>query len=240
MVDRRGGPLRGVAGRPRVAAREVPHAAARGSGPGRRFACGGRRCGATPTQRWRGAVGGRTPVRAVPPPRPERTQRVRTTHAAHRPVSRAPPQKRADRRRPPRRPGPRCRPGVPPPTRGGRARRGPRAICGRTPGTGSPTASPPALRAPVSSGAASRRGRPSPIRDGAARAAHRNGVPVLGNVLLPPAAYGGRPRWAQDSADGGFPVADKSPPPSRSSGSRQTVTLRFARTTDRNNVMRIT
>lgn len=78
------------------------------------------------------------------------------------------------------------------------------------------------------------------MRDGAARAAHRNDVPVLGNVLLPPAAYGDRPRWAQDSADGGFPVADKSPPPSRSSGSRQTVTLRFPHTTDRNNVMRIT
>ncbi|MEV4435753.1 endo-beta-N-acetylglucosaminidase [Streptomyces sp. NPDC049585] len=44
-------------------------------------------------------------------------------------------------------------------------------------------------------------------------AAHRNGVPVLGTVFLPPTAYGGRLRWTRDllrrGTDGGFPVADK-------------------------------
>ncbi|MDI3386398.1 endo-beta-N-acetylglucosaminidase [Streptomyces sp. B-S-A8] len=44
-------------------------------------------------------------------------------------------------------------------------------------------------------------------------AAHRNGVPVLGNVFLPPAAYGGQLRWTRDlvqrDARGGFPVAEK-------------------------------
>ncbi|MFM9371811.1 endo-beta-N-acetylglucosaminidase [Streptomyces sp. Da 82-17] len=44
-------------------------------------------------------------------------------------------------------------------------------------------------------------------------AAHRNGVPVLGNVFLPPAAYGGQLRWTRDlvqqDAQGRFPVAEK-------------------------------
>ncbi|MFI9306308.1 endo-beta-N-acetylglucosaminidase [Streptomyces triculaminicus] len=44
-------------------------------------------------------------------------------------------------------------------------------------------------------------------------AAHRNGVPVLGTVFLPPTAYGGRLQWTRElvrrGADGGFPVADK-------------------------------
>ncbi|MEU5430609.1 endo-beta-N-acetylglucosaminidase [Streptomyces olivoreticuli] len=44
-------------------------------------------------------------------------------------------------------------------------------------------------------------------------AAHRNGVPVLGTVFLPPVAYGGQLRWTEDlvrrGADGGFPLADK-------------------------------
>ncbi|MFH8369972.1 endo-beta-N-acetylglucosaminidase [Streptomyces sp. NPDC018031] len=44
-------------------------------------------------------------------------------------------------------------------------------------------------------------------------AAHRNGVPVLGTVFLPPAAYGGQLRWTRDLVQrdgaGGFPVADK-------------------------------
>ncbi|MEU3183458.1 endo-beta-N-acetylglucosaminidase [Streptomyces sp. NPDC006923] len=44
-------------------------------------------------------------------------------------------------------------------------------------------------------------------------AAHRNGVPVLGNVFLPPAAYGGQLRWTRDlvqrDAAGGYPLADK-------------------------------
>ena len=29
-------------------------------------------------------------------------------------------------------------------------------------------------------------------------AAHRHGVPVLGNVFLPPVAYGGQLRWTRD------------------------------------------
>ncbi|MEU3753208.1 endo-beta-N-acetylglucosaminidase [Streptomyces olivoreticuli] len=44
-------------------------------------------------------------------------------------------------------------------------------------------------------------------------AAHRNGVPVLGTVFLPPVAYGGQLRWTRDlvrrGADAGFPLADK-------------------------------
>ncbi|MEV0277077.1 endo-beta-N-acetylglucosaminidase [Streptomyces sp. NPDC050610] len=44
-------------------------------------------------------------------------------------------------------------------------------------------------------------------------AAHRNGVPVLGTVFLPPAAYGGQLAWTRDlvrrAADGSFPIADK-------------------------------
>jgi endo-beta-N-acetylglucosaminidase D len=43
-------------------------------------------------------------------------------------------------------------------------------------------------------------------------AAHRNGVPVLGNVYLPPTAFGGQIQWVQDfvQRDGAtFPVADK-------------------------------
>lgn len=44
-------------------------------------------------------------------------------------------------------------------------------------------------------------------------AAHRNGVPVLGNVFLPPVAYGGDLRWTRDlvqrDALGRFPVAEK-------------------------------
>ncbi|MBT2384126.1 endo-beta-N-acetylglucosaminidase [Streptomyces sp. ISL-11] len=44
-------------------------------------------------------------------------------------------------------------------------------------------------------------------------AAHRNGVPVLGTVFLPPAAYGGQLRWTREllrrGADGGFPLADQ-------------------------------
>ncbi|MGW0732566.1 endo-beta-N-acetylglucosaminidase [Streptomyces sp. NPDC002851] len=44
-------------------------------------------------------------------------------------------------------------------------------------------------------------------------AAHRNGVTVLGNVFLPPAAYGGKLDWTRDlvqrDANGGFPIAAK-------------------------------
>ncbi|MGA9343138.1 MAG: hypothetical protein WBV61_12505 [Rhodanobacteraceae bacterium] len=43
-------------------------------------------------------------------------------------------------------------------------------------------------------------------------AAHRNGVPVLGNVYLPPIAFGGQIQWVEDfvQRDGDtFPVADK-------------------------------
>ncbi|MEV5596940.1 endo-beta-N-acetylglucosaminidase [Streptomyces sp. NPDC052496] len=44
-------------------------------------------------------------------------------------------------------------------------------------------------------------------------AAHRNGVPVLGNVFLPPTAYGGELTWTrelvQKDASGRFPLADK-------------------------------
>ncbi|WP_236570391.1 endo-beta-N-acetylglucosaminidase, partial [Streptomyces mexicanus] len=44
-------------------------------------------------------------------------------------------------------------------------------------------------------------------------AAHRHGVPVLGNVFLPPAAYGGQLRWTRDlvqkDASGHYPLADR-------------------------------
>lgn len=44
-------------------------------------------------------------------------------------------------------------------------------------------------------------------------AAHRHGVPVLGNVFLPPAAYGGDLRWTRDlvqkDAAGRFPIAEQ-------------------------------
>jgi mannosyl-glycoprotein endo-beta-N-acetylglucosaminidase len=43
-------------------------------------------------------------------------------------------------------------------------------------------------------------------------AAHRNGVPVLGTIFLPPTAYGGQIQWVWDlvQRDGDtFPVADK-------------------------------
>ncbi|MFH9423679.1 endo-beta-N-acetylglucosaminidase [Streptomyces sp. NPDC017529] len=49
----------------------------------------------------------------------------------------------------------------------------------------------------------------APVTD----AAHRNGVPVLGNVFLPPTAYGGELTWTrelvQQDALGRFPLADK-------------------------------
>ncbi|MER7176462.1 endo-beta-N-acetylglucosaminidase [Streptomyces mesophilus] len=44
-------------------------------------------------------------------------------------------------------------------------------------------------------------------------AAHRNGVPVIGNIFLPPAAYGGQLQWTRDlvqkDALGRFPIAEK-------------------------------
>jgi mannosyl-glycoprotein endo-beta-N-acetylglucosaminidase len=44
-------------------------------------------------------------------------------------------------------------------------------------------------------------------------AAHRNGVPVVGNIFFPPTAFGGRIQWVRDlvqqQPDGIFPVADK-------------------------------
>ncbi|MGY1439765.1 endo-beta-N-acetylglucosaminidase [Streptomyces reniochalinae] len=44
-------------------------------------------------------------------------------------------------------------------------------------------------------------------------AAHRNGVPVLGTVFLPPVGHGGRLRWTRDlvrrDASGGYPLADR-------------------------------
>ncbi|WP_393096913.1 endo-beta-N-acetylglucosaminidase [Streptomyces sp. LN325] len=44
-------------------------------------------------------------------------------------------------------------------------------------------------------------------------AAHRHGVPVLGNVFLPPVAYGGRLQWTRDlvqkDATGHYPLADR-------------------------------
>lgn len=44
-------------------------------------------------------------------------------------------------------------------------------------------------------------------------AAHRNGVPVLGNVFLPPVAYGGDLQWTRDlvrrDPSGRFPLAEK-------------------------------
>ncbi|MEU3843008.1 endo-beta-N-acetylglucosaminidase [Streptomyces sp. NPDC028635] len=44
-------------------------------------------------------------------------------------------------------------------------------------------------------------------------AAHRHGVPVLGNVFLPPAAYGGQLRWTRDlvqkDAAGHYPLAER-------------------------------
>ncbi|MCC3769533.1 endo-beta-N-acetylglucosaminidase [Streptomyces sp. UNOC14_S4] len=44
-------------------------------------------------------------------------------------------------------------------------------------------------------------------------AAHRNGVPVLGTVFLPPTAYSGQLRWTRElvrrAPGGGFPLADQ-------------------------------
>jgi len=44
-------------------------------------------------------------------------------------------------------------------------------------------------------------------------AAHKNGVPILGNIFFPPTAYGGKIEWVNEMltqrADGSFPAADK-------------------------------
>ncbi|WP_329116320.1 endo-beta-N-acetylglucosaminidase [Streptomyces sp. NBC_01465] len=44
-------------------------------------------------------------------------------------------------------------------------------------------------------------------------AAHRHGVTVLGNIFMPPTAYGGQLQWTRDlvqkAADGTFPIAQK-------------------------------
>jgi endo-beta-N-acetylglucosaminidase D/plastocyanin len=44
-------------------------------------------------------------------------------------------------------------------------------------------------------------------------AAHKNGVPILGNVFFPPTVYGGKVEWVNQMlaqrADGSFPAADK-------------------------------
>ncbi|MGW7378069.1 endo-beta-N-acetylglucosaminidase [Streptomyces sp. NPDC054794] len=44
-------------------------------------------------------------------------------------------------------------------------------------------------------------------------AAHRHGVPVLGNIFLPPVAYGGQLQWTRDlvqkDATGHYPLADR-------------------------------
>ncbi|MFJ3772137.1 endo-beta-N-acetylglucosaminidase [Streptomyces sp. NPDC090075] len=44
-------------------------------------------------------------------------------------------------------------------------------------------------------------------------AAHRHGVPVLGNIFLPPTAYGGRLQWTRDlvqkDSAGHYPLADR-------------------------------
>ncbi|MDG4859135.1 endo-beta-N-acetylglucosaminidase [Streptomyces sp. T-3] len=44
-------------------------------------------------------------------------------------------------------------------------------------------------------------------------AAHRNGVPVVGNIFLPPTAYGGKLEWTRDLVQkdslGRFPIAEK-------------------------------
>ena len=43
-------------------------------------------------------------------------------------------------------------------------------------------------------------------------AAHRNGVPVVGNIFFPPNAFGGQIQWVRDlvqQSEGSFPVADK-------------------------------
>ena len=43
-------------------------------------------------------------------------------------------------------------------------------------------------------------------------AAHRNGVPVVGNIFFPPNAFGGQIQWVRDlvqQSEAGFPVADK-------------------------------
>jgi mannosyl-glycoprotein endo-beta-N-acetylglucosaminidase len=43
-------------------------------------------------------------------------------------------------------------------------------------------------------------------------AAHRNGVPVVGNIFFPPTVFGGQIQWVRDlvqQSEGTFPVADK-------------------------------